>query len=206
MTKLSFIYFGVGGVLIKDFSKTNKWESMLTDLGVKSADFPRFDKLYDRHARKINTTLAVDDLLPLIAKELGLTFPPGYSFLQDFINRFEKNDSIWPLVKKAKKKYKIGLLTNMYPKMLDAIKDAKLMPSIKWDAVLDSSVEGVQKPDAVIYQIATNWASVPPREILFVDNNQTNLDSAARAGWQTHYYDSADYEQSTLDLARLLDL
>ena len=33
--KLSFIYFDVGGVVIQDFSGTNKWSQLKRELGIK---------------------------------------------------------------------------------------------------------------------------------------------------------------------------
>lgn len=206
MSDISFVYFDVGGVVIKDFSDTNKWEEMLADLGVSPADIPKFDEFYDKYQRKVNTTLDVDELLPLMAKELRLVIPPGYSWLADFVARFDKNETIWPVIKAARAKYKIGLLTNMYPRLMEAIKSASLMPSVKWDSVIDSSIEGVQKPDSVIYQVAGHRASVHPEQILFIDNQVKHLEAAKRAGWQTFHYDSADYEKSSHQLASFLSL
>jgi hypothetical protein len=42
MTK--FVYFDVGGVLIKDFSKTNKWEELKK---AKNITDPGFDAWFD---------------------------------------------------------------------------------------------------------------------------------------------------------------
>lgn len=47
MYKLSFVYFDVGGVLINDFSDSDKWAVMMADMGVKPQDIPRVDAIYD---------------------------------------------------------------------------------------------------------------------------------------------------------------
>lgn len=41
--KIKFIYFDVGGVVILDYSKTNKWNEMLTDLGIPEELKPKFN-------------------------------------------------------------------------------------------------------------------------------------------------------------------
>lgn len=94
----------------------------------------------------------------------------------------------------------------MYPRMLDAIKEAKLLPPTSWDATVDSSIELVQKPDHEIYVLAQKMAGVPHEEILFIDNTQKHLDAAKTLGWQTLFYDSCDYEKSTASLKNSFQL
>ena len=204
MTKINFIYFDIGGVLIQDFSDTNKWHEMYADLGMTPDQIIEIDKLYSKFKRKFMTVLEIDAFIPLLKKDLGITLPADYSMLADFVARFTPNKSIWPALKSIQAQYRTGLLTNMYPNMLDAIKAADLMPPAKWDVTVDSSVEGVQKPDSVIYQIATKWAGVPHEEILFIDNTEKNVKRAESVGWQTFHYDSSDYKQASADLSSFL--
>lgn len=206
MAKISFIYFDVGGVLIKDFSNTDQWRKMYLDAGIKEDQLEKINEVYDKYARKLNTVLDIDAFLPLLKKETEITFPLGYSMLSDMISRFQVNKSIWPIVKAVQAKYRTGLLTNMYPKMLDAIKAAELLPPGKWDILLDSSVEGVQKPDSVIFQIATKWTGEKHENVLFIDNTKANINRAKSVGMQTFHYDSSNYKQASQDLTSFLKL
>ena len=88
MTK--FIYFDIGGVVVKDFSKTDKWEKMKRDIGIPLKKDEEFDKFYDIYERKVDLGLEVDSLIPLIEKKFGVRFPTKYSLLEDFITAFEK--------------------------------------------------------------------------------------------------------------------
>ncbi len=206
MAKISFIYFDVSGVLIKDFSDTDKWHQMYLDAGITEDQLEIIDEVYAKYARKLNTVLDIDAFLPILKKETEITFPLGYSMLDDMIARFQPNKSIWPIVKKVQAKYRNGLLTNMYPKMLDAIKATDLLPPGKWDIILDSSVEGVQKPDSVIFQIATKWTGEKHENVLFIDNTKANVDRAKSVGMQAFHYDSSNYKQASIDLAKFLKL
>lgn len=206
MNKISFVYFDVGGVLIQDFSETDRWSKLYSDLGVKPEDYEKIEKLFAQHVRKLNTVLDADAFLLILKKELNLNIPPGYSLLEDTVKRFLPNKSIWPVVKAVQKKYRTGLLTNMYPKMLEEIKSAKLLPPGKWDVVVDSSIEGVQKPDSVIFEIATKWTGEPHENILFIDNTLKNIKRANSVGWQTFHYDPSDYKKSSADLEKFLKL
>jgi 2-haloacid dehalogenase len=52
-----------------------------------------------------------------------------------------------------------------------------------------------------IYEIAVEKANVNPKEILFIDNNQENLDNAAKLGIKTLHYRSS--KQLKKELASL---
>lgn len=40
---IRFVYFDVGGVVIRDFSGTNRWEEFMKTIGVKTSDYEKFD-------------------------------------------------------------------------------------------------------------------------------------------------------------------
>ena len=70
------------------------------------------------------------------------------------------------MIEQTRKTHNIGLLTNLYPRMFTAIAKRNIMPNIEWDAVVDSSVVGYQKPDKKIFEIAKQVAQVSSNEIL----------------------------------------
>lgn len=208
MSKISFVYFDVGGVALKDFSDSPKWENMLHDLGLDRFDRTQVQAVYNSHDTAIcRGEFRVEDLIPIYKEQFGITVPPDFDFLQYFVDHFELNSGIWPIIDDLKKSgLKLGLLTDMYPDMLTRINAKKLIPQISWDAIVDSSVEKVRKPMPEIYALAAERASVPAGEILFIDNRQKNLDGAKLAGWQTYLYDSSNYDQSNADLTKFLGL
>lgn len=128
---VKFVYFDVGGVAIKDFSGTNKWENLKTELGITKDKKQEFEAIYDLYQNELNTNREIDSLIPIYKEKFGIKVPNNYSLLKDgFVKRFERNESIWPIIEMTRKKFKIGLLTNMYPGMLDEIKKAELLPNI----------------------------------------------------------------------------
>lgn len=212
---IKFVYFDVGGVAVKDFSKNNKWEKMLDDLGINQDKRQEFYKLYDEIENDVNVGLDLDSQLEKF-KTYGLNKPVGYSMITDFVSRFDPNKSLWPVIEKVKERAGIGLLTNMYPKLLQQITEAKLLPPFEWEIIVDSSQVKAKKPDPKIYEIALRRAQefyprgvfgdrpvhpggeiLTAKEILFVDNQEDNIEAAINFGWQTFYYDSADYEKSS---------
>lgn len=203
--KISFIFFDIGGVLIKDYTCSDKWEQTKQSLGVEVEKSSEFDQIWHELANpRVCIDYDVDQLIPELKQRLDLDIPNDYSLLQNFVDRFERNEHIWPLVHQVSQTCKIGMLTNMYPGMLDRIKSTGLLDEINWDVVVDSSQVKLQKPDNKIFMHAQQAAKVAPSQILFIDNTQGHLDSAASLGWQIHYFDSCDYQASTRKLGQLL--
>ena len=206
MKKISYVYFDVGGVALFDFSGTSKWLEMRRDLGVTPEQDDVFDAVWKKYRNHICVDQDVDNLIPEFEKELNIKFPDNYSMLNDFVDRFERNLSISPVITAVKKKYKVGLLTNMYPRMLSAITEKGLLPNIAWDAVIDSSIVGAQKPEDQIFKIAEKTANVSSSEIFFIDNSEHNVVAAQEQGWQSVLYDPQDVEKSNQKITALLQI
>lgn len=202
--KVKFIYFDVGGVLILDFSNTTKWQELKSDLGITPETDPEFETVWQKHKDRICLNLDVDSLIPEIQAKTKIKLPKSYSLLNDFVNRFQANPSIWPVLKLARNQYKIGLLTNMYPRMLEVIKKANLLPEIKWDEIIDSSQVMKQKPNPEIFELATEKSGVKNNEILFIDNSLENILAAQKMGWQAMHYNEQKPEESSQQLMEIL--
>lgn len=205
MTDIKFVYFDVGGVLLLDFSGTDKWAQMKKDLGVTPDLDEQFDLLWKKYRSRICVDFDVDDLHPEIEQLLKIELN-DYSMLADFVNRFDPNQSIWEVASKAKENYSVGLLTNMYPRMLSLINEKKLIPKLEWNQVVDSSVVGFQKPDSGIFETAEKMAGVKPNQIFFVDNSEEHVQAAQDRGWQTMLYDPQSPEESSNQLKMMLGL
>ena len=127
---IKFVYFDVGGVVIKDFSETNKWIELQRNIGIKPEQDEEFTDFFDKYESEVCLGRDIETLVPLVSKKFNLKLPVKYLFLMDFVDRFERNESIWQVIEKAKSKFKIGLLTNMYTNMLNLIKQRSLLPNV----------------------------------------------------------------------------
>jgi FMN phosphatase YigB (HAD superfamily) len=201
---ISFVYFDVGGVVVDDFSGNDKWEAVKKELGITAAQDAAFKKLWARYNTELCIDRDVETLLPILSQEFGLTFPKDYSLLHAFVSRFYANPAIWPVIKDLKLKTKVGLLTNMYPGMFAAIKQQGILPDIAWDAIIDSSIELLQKPDQKIFELAQQKAGVLNNEILFIDNSAEHVKEAQAHGWQAFLYDSSRHRIATQALKQFL--
>ena len=201
---IKFVYFDVGGVVVKDFSGTNKWNELKNGMGIKPNQEVVFDEIFDIYEPEVCIGRDVETLIPLLNTKLYLSLPENYSFLLDFVNRFERNESIWPIIKRIKERYKVGLLTNMYPNMLNQIYKADLMPDTKWDVIIDSSIEKVRKPQIEMFKLAEDRSGFKGEEILFIENGKKHIEAANEFGWQTFLYDPSFTVESNKSLEEML--
>lgn len=109
------------------------------------------------------------------------------------------------LVTWASQHYRVGLLSNIMPNFISTMIANGLLPNIAYDAIADSSVLGVIKPEQAIYEAAEKLANVSPSEILFVDDSRTNLMAAERRGWKVLWFDDYDPAESTAKVRSSLE-
>lgn len=206
MNEIKFVYFDVGGVTLLDFSGTNKWLQMKRDLGITKELDSIFDRVWKKHRSRICIDCDVDTIISEFIETTGVNIPEKYSMLDDFVNRFDINYSIHPVINEAKDKYRVGLLTNMFPRMFEGVVKRNLIPDIEWNAIVDSSKVGFQKPDEGIFEIAEKQSGVNSKEIFFVDNGIKHVEAAMKRGWQTMLYDPQKTEESSKELSERLGL
>ena len=200
---IQFVYFDLGGVVELDFSGTKKWIIMKKELGITRNRSKEFTELWKKYEPEICIGRDLESLLPIIKNKFSLKLPEEYSFLIDgFVNRFEANPSIWRVIEEIQRHSKVGLLTNMYLNMFDAIKNRGILPNISWDVIIDSSKVGLQKPDPKIFEFAEKNANFHGQEILFVENSLNNVKAASEFGWRTFLYNSAHPEESSKQLLK----
>lgn len=206
---MKFIYFDVGGVLMKDLSNINDaWGKLLYSLGLKKDKRKDFDRLFEEvFEKEFDLGNGIKEFREVMKSDFGIKLSKNYSISDDLVNRFfHKNKGLEKIVKKIKEQYNLGLLTNMYDGMLNLIRKKGLIPIIDWKVIVDSSVEKCRKPDKRIYRIAQKRSGFEDKEILFIDNKKENLEVPKKMGWQTHWYDSSDYEKSNYKLVKILKL
>lgn len=98
--------------------------------------------------------------------------------------------------------YRVGALTNNWAHTEDtdrpAQSDGTRQLASRFDVFIESSVEGLRKPDPAIYALACDRLGRPAREIAFLDDIGPNLKPAREMGMTTIKVDEPDAALSTL--------
>jgi len=85
---------------------------------------------------------------------------------------------------------RIGILTNMPPAMATRFKRAFADFIALADAMVISGEEGMFKPQRRIYDLLVSRIGLPPEELCFIDDVESNCDGARRAGWKAVQFES----------------
>jgi putative hydrolase of the HAD superfamily len=100
--------------------------------------------------------------------------------------------------------YKTACLTNNFSRAEAVVSDEVAAIYALFDAVLESRVLGVRKPDPRFYELACERLGVSPEQCVFLDDLGVNLKPARALGM--HTIKVSDPEQALDELGRLVGL
>lgn len=186
---IRFIYFDVNGCLVRFYQRA--FTMIAEDFAVPS---DRVETAFWHYNDEVcRGTLSMTDFNHKLAKKIGIDHLDWQAYYLQAAESVPETDK---LIKWIYQHYKVGLLTNIMPGFLSALKASGQIPAIDYDAVIDSSIVGFVKPEAKIYQLAEEQAAVKPNEILLVDDTINNLIAAENNGWHVIWFDYANPEES----------
>lgn len=140
-----------------------------------------------------------DDFLNKLATHLGI----DKQEVRESLAKDEHLDNrLLELIKKLRKKYKIGLLSNIGRGGAERY-FAGLDTSQYFDDMVLSGEVGMVKPDPGIYQMAADRLEVKPGECVFIDDSERNCSAAEEAGMRTIIY--KNFEEFKEQLSELLN-
>lgn len=195
---IRFVYFDINGCLVHFF------HSAFTELSKKTgvplhkveAAFWRFNDAICRGEITFN------EFNKKFAKQMeveALDWAPYY------LAAVEPIQEMHELIAWASEHYKIGLMSNIMPGMIEAMISQGIIPDAKYDSIIDSSVEHTIKPEAKVYEIAEQRAGVDPSEILLVDDTRANLMAADQKGWSVLWFDDYNTGESAKRVREILE-
>jgi putative hydrolase of the HAD superfamily len=106
-------------------------------------------------------------------------------------------------IKSCRVAYKTACLTNNFASADSVVSEEVAAVYALFDAVLESRVLGVRKPDPRFYELACATISVEPEESVFLDDLGVNLKPARALGM--HTIKVSDPDQALAELERVLE-
>jgi len=196
---VSFVYFDINGCLVRFFHRAFTQLSAVTGASadVVETTFWHYNDLVCRGE------MGMDDFNRKLAQELSTTEPIDWQ--QYYLESIEPIPAMHELVQWASQRYRIGLLTNIMPGLVDMLMQDGLIPKLPYDAIVDSSVVKAIKPESKIYTIATEKAGCPASEILLVDDSRVNLMAAEKHGWHVLWFDDYRPDESVVRVKSALE-
>ena len=106
-------------------------------------------------------------------------------------------------IKTCRIAYKTACLTNNFASVESVVSEEVAAVYALFDAVLESRVLGVRKPDPRFYELACATIGVEPEESVFLDDLGVNLKPARALGM--HTIKVSDPDQALAELERVLE-
>jgi FMN phosphatase YigB (HAD superfamily)/DNA-binding XRE family transcriptional regulator len=196
---VSFVYFDVNGCLVRFYQRAS--QRIAEDYGLA----PELVEMAYLHFNDdiCRGNMTMDDFNAAVAGRLGLK---SLDWAKYYLEASEPLLDMHTTLSWASKHYKIGLLTNIMPSMLQELLRLGKIPDLPYDAIVDSSTVGAVKPEPHIFKYATEQAGVPANEILLVDDTQMNLVAAEKYDWRVVWFDYARPEESAGNVREVLEL
>ena len=187
---VSFIYFDVNGCLVHFYQRA--FAKLALETGAPSDQVETaFWHYNDDVCRGI---MSLSDFNAKLAERLGVD---SVDWQKYYLETVEPILQMQEVLKWASEHYKVGLLTNIMPGLLAAMRRDNQIPDVSYDAIIDSSEVAAIKPESKIYEIAQERAGVTdPKEILLIDDSRVNLMAAERLGWHVLWFDDSRPEES----------
>jgi putative hydrolase of the HAD superfamily len=110
-----------------------------------------------------------------------------------YLDSYEVYQDVLELILELKKKFKIGLLSNLTPAMRDYIRKTHQLEKY-FDVQVYSCDPDVRfrKPSREAFQIILDRIGLPAEECLFVDDLSKNIEAAADMGMKTILFESRE--------------
>jgi HAD superfamily hydrolase (TIGR01509 family) len=147
-------------------------------------------------------TMSTSDFNAKLAERLNIDEVKWQDY---YLEMVEPIMQMQELLQWASENYKVGLMTNIMPGLLSAMRRNRQLPNVAYDAIIDSSEVATIKPEARMYEIAQAQADCPPSEILLIDDSRVNLMAAEKLGWHVMWFDEARPEESAASVRAALE-
>lgn len=195
---ISFVYFDINGCLVSFFHRAFTKIAVDLDLPLDMVE----TACWHYNDAACRGDISLQEYNNLLAKAFKID---SFDWSSYYLSAVDPIPEAHELLIWAAEHYKVGLLSNIMPGLIDAMRERKLIPNIAYDAIVDSSQVKAIKPEAKIFEIATNLAGVAHEQILFVDDSRANLMSAEKFGWHVSWFDDFRPKESSDRILQALE-
>lgn len=195
--KIKALIFDVGGVLF--LPKNNgKVKHLLSSFGEACLLLKEFGidtsrslkVLFDIYIKSSRGEISKEKTLDLMSKELNLS-PQKLEelFRKVYRENTLENKELYDYVLELKKKgYKIGILSTQFHLSKDILIPKKYYKN--FDALEISCDDKLRKPDEKAFRLILQRLKVKPKNSVFIDDKQENLDVAESIGMKTALFEN----------------
>jgi putative hydrolase of the HAD superfamily len=198
---IEVILFDLGNVILP-FNHYQIAEKLFPFVQKKELRDPRkiFSHIFDLKKGVINSfdagKLSPEEFFQSLKESLQLSLSFEV-FVPIWNEIFVEDPEVSKIIRSLKGRWRLGLLSNTDPLHFNYILSTFPIVSVLEKWILSYEV-GFKKPDPHIFQKAIDWASVDPKEILFIDDTQGHVEGATSLGMHGIHFVSANQLRNEL--------
>jgi FMN phosphatase YigB (HAD superfamily)/DNA-binding XRE family transcriptional regulator len=193
-----FVYFDINGCLVHFFHRA--FMRLAAETGVSADIIETTFWMYNDEVCR--GAMTMDEFNRKCAERFGI---PAIDWEAYYLDTVEPVLGMDELVRWTAEHYRVGLLTNIMPGFILAMRARGLLPNVDYDVIVDSSEVGAIKPEPRIFEIATERAGVRPEEILFIDDSRPNIMAADKLGWHVLWCDDYHPDETIARIRQSLE-
>lgn len=186
---IRFVYFDINGCLVHFFHRA--FSRLAEETGVPADSIETTFWTYNDAVCRGEITM--DEFNRICAERTGISAMDWEAY---YLESVEPVEGMADVVRWVAEHYRIGLLTNIMPGFILAMRARGLLPDVEYDVIIDSSEVKHIKPEPEIFQLATERSAVSPQEILFIDDSRSNMIAAEKFGWHVLWCDDYHPEET----------
>lgn len=196
---IQFVYFDINGCMVRFFQTA--FAHIAADTGVTPEVIE--GTFWHYNDAVCRGEMSIDEFNKILAERVG---EDSIDWRQYYLEAVQPIVEVQEALLRASQTFKVGLLTNIMPGLIDALLQKGFLPKLDYDAIIDSSKVNAIKPEAHIFELAAEAAGVPSEDILLVDDSRANLMAAEKMGWRTLWFDDFRPTESIDKLKELLEV
>lgn len=193
------VFFDLGGVIVRTEFQAPR-QQLADKLGMEYDDLNRLVFDSDSGARATLGEIRADDHWKSVVKRLKRPASELEIIRQEFFAGDIVDRRLVEYIRSLRGRYKTGLISNAWSDLRDFIVREKFDDA--FDHMVISSEVGAAKPEPKIFQIALEHFGVTPRDAVFVDDFQVNIEGCEKIGMKGIHF--KDPESALDQLRRLL--
>lgn len=195
---IEFVYFDINGCLVRFFQRA------FTKLAFDTHTKPEIvENLFWHYNDAVcRGEMSLDEFNQLLSEKLQVQ---GLDWADYYLDGVEPILEAQQILVWASEHYKVGLLSNIMPGLIEKMIDKGLIPKLNYQSIIDSSKAGAIKPESKIYEVAAERANTHPSDILLIDDSRANLMAAQQLGWHVIWFDDFRPEESADRIKQALE-
>lgn len=185
---INAVIFDVGGVLVRTSNRENrlKWENQL---GLEELQSEEIVFNSDVGTKAQMGQIGDKELWSWVGRRLDLNSEQLLRFRQDFWSGDVLDEELIAFIRSLRSRYQTAIISNATLALRQTLTEIYPIESA-FDLIICSAEEKIMKPNLEIYRRTLKKLGIEPRQSIFIDDSEVNIQAAQSLGMSAILYRS----------------